>query len=39
MKHKTAVIYVRVSTKEQAESGFSLEAQKEACIKFAEKEV
>lgn len=30
-----AVVYIRVSSKEQAESGFSLEAQKEACLRYA----
>jgi site-specific DNA recombinase len=30
-----AVIYCRVSTKEQAETGYSLEAQTKACRKFA----
>ena len=30
-----AVIYCRVSTKEQAEKGFSLEAQEEKCKAFA----
>lgn len=31
-----AIVYCRVSTKEQAEKGYSLEAQEEACRKFAE---
>lgn len=29
-----AVIYIRVSTKEQAEEGYSLQAQREACMKY-----
>src|SRR5688572_22383258 len=32
-----AVIYTRVSTREQAENNHSLETQKKACEKFAEK--
>lgn len=31
----TAIIYCRVSTKEQAETGFSLESQENECRKFA----
>jgi DNA invertase Pin-like site-specific DNA recombinase len=31
-----AIIYYRVSTKEQAEKGFSLEAQEDKCRRFAE---
>src|ERR1041384_2476753 len=33
---KRAVIYYRVSTSEQAERGFSLDNQKQACIKYAD---
>ena len=33
-----AVIYYRVSTSDQAERGFSLENQKDVCLKYAEKE-
>lgn len=33
-----AVIYTRVSSKEQADNNMSLETQKKACIKYAEKE-
>lgn len=29
------IIYCRVSTKEQADKGYSLEAQRKECIKFA----
>lgn len=36
MELTKAVIYYRVSTTEQAEHGFSLEHQKEACLKYAE---
>jgi len=32
---KQAVIYVRVSSREQAEGGYSIEAQLEACRRFA----
>ena len=32
---KKCIIYCRVSTKEQAEKGYSLEAQRKECIKFA----
>jgi len=32
---KTAVIYTRVSSREQAEEGFSIEAQVKACQKKA----
>lgn len=32
---KKCIIYCRVSTKEQAEKGYSLEAQKKECVKFA----
>ena len=28
------LIYLRVSTKEQAEGGYSISAQREACLKF-----
>jgi len=31
-----AIIYCRVSTKEQAEQGYSLEGQEKDCRKFAE---
>ncbi len=37
--NKKAVIYYRVSTSDQAERGFSLENQKDVCLKYAEKEV
>ena len=37
MKQLQGVIYYRVSTAEQAEHGFSLETQKEVCLKAAEK--
>ena len=30
-----AIIYCRVSTKEQAETGYSLEAQERSCKEFA----
>ncbi len=33
---KKAVVYYRVSTAEQAQHGFSLEHQKQACVKYAE---
>ena len=33
-----AVIYTRVSSKEQADNNMSLETQKKACVKYAEKE-
>jgi site-specific DNA recombinase len=33
--HKRAVIYCRVSTEEQAETGYSLQSQVEACRKYA----
>src|SRR5207245_8227834 len=29
-----AVVYVRVSSKEQAETGYSMDAQKEACLRY-----
>jgi len=32
-----AIVYCRVSTQEQAETGFSLEAQEEACSNYAQK--
>ncbi|MCP5462768.1 MAG: recombinase family protein [bacterium] len=32
-----AIIYCRVSTQEQAETGFSLEAQEETCATYAER--
>jgi site-specific DNA recombinase len=34
--HKRAILYARVSTDEQAEKGFSLPSQLEACRKYAE---
>ena len=30
------IIYLRVSTKEQAEGGYSIPAQREACIKYVQ---
>jgi DNA invertase Pin-like site-specific DNA recombinase len=36
--NKKSVIYYRVSTSDQAERGFSLENQKDVCLKYADKE-
>ena len=36
MKQQRGVIYYRVSTVEQAERGFSLENQREACLRYAQ---
>lgn len=35
---KSAIIYVRVSTEEQAKHGFSVETQTNTCLEFAQKE-
>ena len=35
-EHKRAVLYARVSTDEQAEHGYSLQTQIEACQRYAE---
>lgn len=35
-KHKVAVIWTRVSTKDQADNNLSLETQEKACIRYAE---
>lgn len=35
-KHKVAVIWIRVSTKDQADNNLSLETQEKACIRYAE---
>ena len=35
---KSAVIYVRVSTEEQAKHGFSVETQTATCLEFAQKQ-
>ena len=33
------LIYVRVSTEEQKKKGYSIDAQTDRCIKFAEQEI
>lgn len=38
MTIKNAVLYIRVSTDEQAKHGYSIEAQEKACAEFAKKE-
>ena len=38
MTRKNAVLYIRVSTDEQAKNGYSIEAQEKACTEFAKKE-